>query len=240
MGWIFLFKKNPQEQLNSLCGAGSPWLQLPVLSPPAASVAPPVSLRRDLCNAQMLQLDQSLGRRPESLMESSWIPQESSGIHLRWGGAVKERLQLRVPLGQSRSSEQLSWEGSKSPAPHCLEIFHVLTNPAYFSFSLCWAQTEAHYCLVFSIQIEFLPLYRLFMAQKFPWFLHLPSCRIKSVPVNHTKTFARSRQSQEIIAASMSITCLRAPCLWHFQIHEGGKVSKKGDNTFPKSFQKGW
>lgn len=137
MGGMFLFKK------NSLCGAGSPWLQLHVL--PQWHLLCPQGGQGHFCNAQVLQGDQSLGRKPGSLRNPPGT-----------GGAAKEGSSW---LGQSHSSEQLPWEGSSLQLQLVLEIFHVLAQHSLFVIVLCWAQTEAHYCLLFS-QMEFLPLYQ--------------------------------------------------------------------------------
>lgn len=91
-------------------------------------MAPSVPLRRDLCNAQMLQVDQNLGRKPEFLRNPPDTGAEASGGEEK----LKERLQLRVPLGQSHSSEQLPWEGSSLQLQLVLEILHVLDKHSLF------------------------------------------------------------------------------------------------------------
>lgn len=143
MDWVFSFKKLPKS--NS-------WIPSVVQAAPGCS---------SMCCPLLLPQWHLLCPKEGPLQctmfrEEAWIPQESSWQEEKSQG-------VRSSKGKA-PAESPSWtEPFLSPAPLgssslSWKYFLSLTNTAYFSFVFCWAQTEAHYCLVFS-QVEFLPLY---------------------------------------------------------------------------------
>lgn len=129
------------------------WPRQPLAAAPCA--VPTCCLDGTFCVLKEgpVQVEQSLGSKAEPLRNPPATEEQSQC----WG-AAKERLQLRLLLDRAIPQSSSLGKAQISSSSLSQKCFMSLTNTAYFSFVLCWAQTEACYCLAFS-QVEFLPLY---------------------------------------------------------------------------------